>query len=101
MLSVLSEQFYLFGREFLFRVHVEEPTQGDAERADDENRVVRPECVAVVQGLCYRESTRPITAHTKAITCVNHSFGMVKQKIAATRHIKNSANGTRNSLFIA
>ena len=56
--AALSEQFYFFGREFLFRIHVEEPAQGDAERADDENRIVCPECVAKVQGLCYREADK-------------------------------------------
>ena len=52
ILSVLSEQFYLFGREVFFRVNVEEPAERYAERAHDKDYVVNPIYIAEMQRFC-------------------------------------------------
>ncbi len=52
ILSVLSEQFYLFGRKVFFRINVKEPAERYAERSHDKDYVVNPIYIAEMQRFC-------------------------------------------------
>ena len=99
--AALSEQFYLFGREFLFRVNVEEPTQGDAERAHDKDYVVNPIYIAVMQRFCKGKTEKSDNRPYESDNVREPLFRHCKAKYRRHKAYMNSANGTRNSLFIA